>query len=77
MEETELVVKRMRWKAHFYNEIKDAKENETQTILETYDGLKSLNCPPQVKELIHFKSNLLDTNKPLSSEKQAAISKRD
>ena len=26
MEKTELVIKRMRWKAHFYNEKKDAKE---------------------------------------------------
>ena len=26
MEKIELVIKRMRWKAHFYNEKKDAKE---------------------------------------------------
>ena len=51
MERIELVIKRMQWKAHFYNERKDAKENETQTIPETY-GLKSLNCLPQVKELV-------------------------
>ena len=42
MEKIELVIKRMRWKAHFYNEKKDVKENETQTIPKTY-GLKSLN----------------------------------
>ena len=42
MEKIELVIKRMRWKAHFYNEKKGVKENETQTIPKTY-GLKSLN----------------------------------
>ena len=45
MEKMELFIKRMRWKAHFYSEKKDDKENETQTIAETY-GLNSLNCPP-------------------------------
>ena len=42
MEKIELVIKRMRWKVHFYNEKKGVKENETQTIPKTY-GLKSLN----------------------------------
>ena len=42
MEKIELVIKRMRWQAHFYNEKKVVKENETQTIPKTY-GLKSLN----------------------------------
>ena len=64
MEKIELVIKRMRWKAHFYNKRKDGKENETQTKPETY-GLESLNCPPQVKELIQFESNLLDITKSL------------
>ena len=32
MEKIELVIKRMRWKAYFYNEKKDVTENETQTI---------------------------------------------
>ena len=64
LKEIELVMKRMRWKAHFYNKKKDAKENETQTIPENY-GLKSLNRPPQVKELIQLESNLLDIFKSL------------
>ena len=68
MEKIELVIKRMWWKAHFYNERKDAKESETQTIPETY-GLKSLNCPPQVKELIQFESDLLDIIKSLKFRK--------
>ena len=53
---------------HFCNEKKDAKENETQTIPENY-GLKSLNGPPQVKELIQFESDLLDIIKSLKSRK--------
>ena len=68
MDKIELVIKRMRWKAHFYNERKDAKENETHTISETY-GLKSLNCPPQVRELIQFESDLLDIIKSLKFRK--------
>ena len=68
MEKIELRIKRMRWKAHFYNERKDAKENETHTIPETY-GLKSLNCPPQVRELIQFESDLLDIIKSLKFRK--------
>ena len=58
MEKIVLVIKRMRWKAQFYNEKKDDQENEIQTIPETY-GLKSLNWTFQVKELIQFESNLL------------------
>ena len=68
MEKIELVIKRMRWKAHLCNEKKDVKENKSQTIPETY-GLKSLNCPPQVKELIQFESDLLDMIKSLKFRK--------
>ena len=68
MEKIELVIKRTRWKAHFYNERKDGKENETQTKPETY-GLKSLNCLPQVKELIQFESDLLNIIKSLKFRK--------
>ena len=59
----------MQWKAHFYNERKHNKENETQTIPKTY-ALKSLNCPPQVKELIQFESDLLDIIKSLTFRKR-------
>ena len=54
----------MQQKAHFYNEKKDNKENETQTIPKTY-GLKFLNCPPKFNKLIQFESNLLDMIKSL------------
>ena len=68
MEKIELVIRRMRWKAHFYNGKKDVEENKTETIPETC-GLKSLNCPPQVKELIQFESDLLDMIKSLKFRK--------
>ena len=55
----------MRRKVHFYNKKKDDKENETQMIPKVY-GLKSLSCPPQVKELIYFERDLLHTTKSLS-----------
>ena len=58
----------MRRKVYFYNEKKDCKENETQTLLECY-GLKSLNCPPQVKELIQFESDFLDMIKSFQFKK--------
>ena len=67
MEKIELVIKR--WKSHCCIEKKkDDKENQTQTIAKTY-GLKSLNCPPQVKELIQLESNFLDINKSLKFRK--------
>ena len=65
---TELVIKRMRWKAHFYSKKKDVKENETPTIPKTY-GLKSLNRSPRVKELIQYESELLDIIKSLKFRK--------
>ena len=68
MENIELVIKRMWWKVYFYNKKKDVKENETQTIPKTY-SLKSLKCPPQVKELIQFESALLNIIKSLKFQK--------
>ena len=73
-EKIELLIKGMRWKAHFYNEKKDAKENETHRIPDSY-GFNSLNCPRQVRELIQFESDLLDIMKSLKFGKKEAISK--
>ena len=53
MEKVEMVIKRMRWKA-IYFENKDISEK----ITETY-GLKSLKCPKQVRELIPFEKDLV------------------
>ena len=73
IEKIELLIKGMRWKAHFYNEKKDAKENETHRIPDSYGY--PLNCPPQVRELIQFESDLLDIMKSLKFGKKEAISK--
>ena len=52
MEKTEMVIKRMRWKATFNNS-KDKKTRKTY-------GLKTFRCPSQVKELINFENDLVN-----------------
>ena len=44
------VIERMRWKAFFYM-------NRSENTQETY-GLKSLNCPPKIIEIVPFKKDL-------------------
>ena len=44
----------MRWKAHFYNTSEEAKE-----VPQNY-GFKSLNSPPQIKELSAFENGLFN-----------------
>ena len=51
MEKIELVIKRMRWKAFFYD------QGNNKYIPENY-GLKSLNCPPKIKEMTNFENDL-------------------
>ena len=53
MEKTEMVIKRMRWKAIF------SETDENDRNAKTY-GLKTSKCPPQVKELSNFENDLLD-----------------
>ena len=54
----ELVIKRMRWKAFFYN------QEENEVIPETY-GLKTLNCPPKIKDMNDFENDLTDLPKKI------------
>ena len=54
IEKIELVIKRMRWKVHFYNNDEEAKE-----VPENY-CFKSSNCPPQIKELSAFEDELFN-----------------
>ena len=42
----------MRWKALFYT-------NKSEDTQETY-GLKLLNCPPKIKEMVPFEKDLWD-----------------
>ena len=57
MEKIESVIKRMRWKAHFY------LKKDTSNIAYTNYGFKTRNYPPQCKELQNFEKDLLDTIK--------------
>ena len=50
MDKIDQVIKRMRWKAFFYM-------NRSEDTQETY-GLKSLNCPPKIKEMVPFEKDL-------------------
>ena len=52
LEQMESFVKRMRWKAIFFNSRKDTEMPENY-------GLKITKCPEQVKELIQFENDLL------------------
>ena len=56
MEKIELVIKRMRWKAFFYD------QGNNKYIPKNY-GLKSLNCPPKIKEMANFENDLTNVLK--------------
>ena len=57
MEKIESVIKRMRWKAHFY------LKKDTSNIAYTNYGFKTRNFPLQCKELQNFEKDLVDTIK--------------
>ena len=65
IERIEMVIKRMRWKAIFFNEKKEELPNESETY-----GLKTSNCPKQVKELIPFETDLIQLAKDIKFRKQ-------
>ena len=58
MEKIELVIKRMRWKAFFYD------QGNNKYTPENY-GLKSLNCPPKIKEMTNFENDLINLLKSI------------
>ena len=57
MEKIGSLIKRMRWKAHFY------LKKDTSNIANTNYSFKTRNYPPQCKELQNFEKDLLDTIK--------------
>ena len=63
MEKTEMIIKRMRWKAIF-----SECEEQNTTARNAY-GLKSFKCPSQVKELLNFESDLIDLIKNVEFDK--------
>ena len=54
-EKIESVIKRMRWKVHFY------LKKDTRTIPYIKFGFKTKNYPSQCKGLKNFEKDLLDT----------------
>ena len=58
IEKVEAVIKRMRWKATFFQENRKNENNEENPRPENY-GLKTANCPDQVKDLIPFEKDLI------------------
>ena len=53
MDKIKQVIKRMRWKPFFY--IKPSSKNMQQTY-----ALKTLNCPPKIKEIVSFEQDFWD-----------------
>ena len=70
MEKIETFIKRIRWKAFYYelNNNNDEPHEEENTVRETY-GLKSPNCPPPIKDLMEFENDLFDIVKKLKFRK--------
>ena len=62
MEKIEMFITRMHWKAIYCN----SKTNDNSS--ERY-GLKTLKCPKQVKELVSFQHDLIDTLKVIKFRK--------
>ena len=59
IEKIESVIKRIRWKATFFDARNEGERNEEVTEkIETY-GLKRINCPKQIPELNLFESDLI------------------
>ena len=54
----ELVIKRTRWKAFFY------EQGSNKFIPENY-GLKSLNWPPNIKDMTNFENDLINLPKTI------------
>ena len=61
MDKIDQVIKRMRWKAFVHM-------NRCEDTQETY-GLKSLNCPHKVKEMVPFEKELWDLANKLKFRK--------
>ena len=63
IEKVELLIKRMRWKAHLYESSGKGKSNPLHYVF------KSRKCPPQHKDLIAFENDLLKLIKTVTFRK--------
>ena len=61
VEKTEQLIKRMRWKAHFF----DKEKTESEEIKECF-GFKTSICPPQHPDLVKFEEDLMNMIKNVS-----------
>ena len=71
VEKIEAVIKRMRWKATFFNPNSEESREESrveQPITQNY-GLKSEGCPTQLKELAPFEEDLIQMVKEINFRK--------
>ena len=57
IEKVESVIKRMRWKAFFFDR---NEEDSSDVVTNNSFGFKSRKCPPQNNELDKFEADLLD-----------------
>ena len=57
IEKTESVIKRMRWKVHFF--LKEDSNDETKQERESY-GFKTRKCPPQCQEMENFEKDVMN-----------------
>ena len=72
IEKVENVIKRMRWKAFFFerNEDEDQDElNDEQNNQDHKYGFKSRKCPPQIEDMEKFEDDLLEMVKNIKFEK--------
>ena len=63
IEKVELLIKRMRWKAHLYESSQSHQSNPMHYIF------KSRTCPPQHKDLIPFEEDLVKLMKSVTFKK--------
>ena len=67
IEKIEALIRRMRWKATFF--LARSEEEEDEPIKVENFGLKSLKCPPVVRELSQFEHELLQIAKDIKFKK--------
>ena len=60
IEKTESVIKRMRWKAFFFDQNKDKDSHCDDKNENNNFGFKSRKCPPQNEDLNNFESDVYD-----------------
>ena len=66
IEKIELLIKNMRWKAIFF---KNRNRKPSNNTAEAKFGLKSNQCPPQVKKLMAFEGDLIKRVKQIKFRK--------